>query len=249
MLPEIHHPKTDVQILSGGNKVKIRPMTLREEKTLMMAKEAAADEGNEEEILQAIVQIVDACTDFVKEVKAEDLPMFDIEWLYLKIRSISVSDKVRLSFTEDYPEGHEKFGQDPKEHTFEIDLKEVKAREIKEDKSLIEVSSDISIKMKYPPVGITLTKEYQDASPEKQFDMLLGASVETIVTTDEMKPVNSIPQKELVEWLNNIPSGAFNKIQEFFADTPSIEHVIKYKDLSGKEQTITLSTLQDFFLY
>lgn len=236
-LPQIHHPESTVQLLSKpGVDVTIRPMTLRHEKTIMMAKES----GEDTDILRSIIQIVSECTSIPTPTV---LPLYDVEWLYLKIRSISVSETVKLTFTEELEDGEEKI------HRFEIDLKDVKGKTVDKNISNVIKIGDVALELAHPACQLYLVGDYAKANYQEKFDLLLRNSVKSITQGDESFPRETMDPKELDEWLGNLPLDALTKAQEFLGNTPSLYHEIKYEDAKGEEQVIVLSTLNDFFLF
>ena len=240
-LPIIDRPTYTFKIPSTGNNCRFRSMTIKEEKILLVAKE---DQDNNE-ILNAIVQIVKNCC-MDNDVVIEKLPLFDIEYLFLKIRSVSVSNIAKMSFTESWDED----GQTKtKTHDFEIDLSSIEMQsEVKDEDKLIKVNELVGIELQFPPVMMNLSKEYQEAQTEAALmDILIRNSIKSIYDGDSK--ITDFTKDELQTFIDSLPSAFFEQITSFFEKQPSLFHELKYTDHTGDEQKIELRTLTDFFTF
>lgn len=234
-LPVLTQPEFTGVFPSSDEDFKYSPMTIAQEKILLIAKEA--DDAND--VLDAIVQIVGQCTK--GKFKVSSLPLCDIEWAYLKIRAASVSNIAKLSFTE---EGV------TKPHEFEVDLDKVNMTKSKLKSKLIDIAPGVSLKMRYTPISVYTSKVYRDLEKTAdQFDMIMLASIDQIIDGDEITVAANEDQTKLAEWFATIPSRSYEDIEKFFADAPKLHHEITYKDKDDKEQKIELSTLNDFFTF
>ena len=83
-LPKLASAKYELTLPSTGEKVEYRPFLVKEEKILMIAQAT----GKQEDILRSIEQIIDECT--FKKLKVQTLPLFDLEYMFLQLRSKSV---------------------------------------------------------------------------------------------------------------------------------------------------------------
>ena len=93
-LPKVSTPTFDVVLPSNGKKIKYRPFLVREEKILIMALESE----DMKQITNAVVQILSACI-LTRGVKVQKLATFDIEYLFLNIRSKSVGESITVNVT------------------------------------------------------------------------------------------------------------------------------------------------------
>ena len=82
-LPKLSVPRYKLKLPSDGRTVSYRPFLVKEEKLLLIATET----GEESEIVTAIKNIIKECTDIAN---VEKLSTFDIEYLFLQIRTKSV---------------------------------------------------------------------------------------------------------------------------------------------------------------
>ena len=137
-LPKLNEsPQYEMIVPSTGKKVKFRPYLVREEKILLMASES----GDINQIMNAVINTVTACID--EDIQKDSLTTFDLEYLFIKIRSKSVGEKVSITLN---------CSECGEPHPSDIDLEEVKCSKAKKT-SLIKIDDKISIEMKYPSYG------------------------------------------------------------------------------------------------
>jgi hypothetical protein len=238
-LPVIAHPTYKLKIPSTKKEVPFRPMTVREEKILLLAKESAASE----EILMAVQQVVRNCA--TEELKLEELTIFDLEYLFLKIRARSINNLVKL-FYEDQEDGN-------KVHQFEVDLDKVEVSFPASVPNVIPLTNDIFITMKYPPASLYNDKSLLSVPPGTDqdrveldfFTLLAKKCVKEIIQGDKI--YNNFTPEELDTFFDNLTVKCKNEIQKFFLSAPHLEHVVVYKNSKGEDRKITLTTLEDFF--
>lgn len=243
-LPIIDTPTYNIKVPSTQQNARFRSMTIKEEKVLLVAKESQDDS----DILNAVIQIVKNCS-LDNDLKIDKLPMFDIEYLFLKLRSVSVSNIAKMSFTEtwtDLPTNQEK----TKIHDFEVNLDEVEMKipEIEKEDYLIKINEDIGIELQFPPITMNLSKEYQEAETEAQImDILLKNSVKSIYDGDNK--ITDFTREELQRFIDSLPSSFFDKVTAFFEKQPSLFHELTYTTHNGETQKIELRSLSDFFTF
>lgn len=234
-LPKISTPTYDVSIPYSNRKIKYRPMTVKEEKILLMAKQS--EERIEQ--LSSIKQVVQNCI-ITEKVNVENIAFFETEYLFLKIRGVSVSNKTTAIFKDN---------QDEKQYTFNIDLDKVTLKAPSESPNTIDLGDGISITLFYPPTSIFTSSGIDTMGEDKAFESILMKCVDKIYQGEEIFSTKDSTPEELVEFINSIPSKAFEKIQEFFNSIPTLFYEIKYTNSMGTERTITLTTLDDFFTF
>ena len=89
-LPKISVPKYKMKLPSDGRTVNFRPFLVKEEKILLLATES----GDQNTIVAAIKDIIKDCTDITD---VEKLATFDIEFVFLQIRTKSVGESVDVN--------------------------------------------------------------------------------------------------------------------------------------------------------
>lgn len=234
-LPKIQYAMYDITIPSTQKKVKFRPMLVKEEKILLMAKqsEERADQ------LNAIKQVVNnCCTDLA--VYIEELTYFDLEYIFLKIREQSVSNIVKVSYRDN---------EDDKVYDFEIDISKIEVDMSNAKSPTIELGDDISIVLSYPSVKTFTAKEFFDLKQEEVFDYLLANCITKVFQEDKLYDIKSSSKQEIKEFIESIPSKQYEKIQEFFENVPNLYYKIEYRNEKGTDRKIELKSLEDFFTF
>jgi len=261
-LPVIETPTFTVELPSSQDKthVQMRNMKVKEEKILLMAKQ-----GNDPmEILAAIKQVVNNCI-VGEDVNVNNIALFDLEYLFLKLRAQSVSDIAEVAYLDneevaDHIKTNTKEGEEPTEatidlarkratRTFKIDLKKVKVQFPQESDRRVPINDKTGIVLKYPPAELYGDKEFIESKPEDVLDMLISKSIDYIYDGEETINMKDGDLEEIKEWLDNLDIQTHNKLVEFFSELPHLYYEIKYKNKLGSERKIELTTLNDFFQF
>ena len=232
-LPKINTPMFDFVIPSSKKKIKIRPMLVKEEKILLMAKES----GENGDILNAIKQVVNNCI-IDSDIDIDKFPIFDLEYLFIKIRSISVSNTTKVSYRDN---------EDDKIYDFEVDLDKIQIVFPESIEKRIMISDDTGIALKYPDASLYSDNIFINNSETEVFEMMALNCIEKIFSGDEIYSPKDYTKEELMEFLENMDINSFNKFREFTNNLPKMEYVIKYNNALGNERKIVLSSLNDFF--
>ena len=172
-LPKIDTPRFNGTIASSGNEVTFRPFKVKEEKILMMASEG----GEYKDMVNACAQIVSNC---VEELNAYELPIFDLQDLFIQIRSKSDGALANFKLT---------CGNCEKSIPYEMDLTEFKITGL-EDRpdNVIQVSEDMVVKLRYPNAAMaSVIDELDDA-------VLVAKCIEHIVDGEETINVEEEPR-------------------------------------------------------
>ncbi len=229
-LPQLNTPTYELEVPSTGVKISYRPFLIKEQKVLMIAQE----QGGERALLKAVGNIIKDCTMGTIE-NPEDLPTFDMEYLFLKIRGKSVGDKVELNLL---------CPDDEKTRVLtEIDLNEIKI-EKGESTNTIQLSDEIGITMKYPTVKDLINFGNEKSTVKMTFDIVQSCTVNIFDANDVYEDFS---RKELQDFFDQLNTEQFDKIQKFFDEMPKLRHTIKVKNPNtGVESDIVLEGLQSF---
>ncbi len=232
-LPKISHPMFDVIIPSTKKKVKIRPMLVKEEKILLMAK--TTDDNNA--VLSAVKQVVNNCI-VDGDIDVDRLSTFDVEFLFVRIRAISVSNISKVSYRDN---------ADQKIYDFEVDLDKVEVIFPDKVEKTIKISDSTGITMKYPEAAIYSDEEFLDSAPEDFVDNLILRCIDKVYDGDEMYDVKMFSKKDIQEFVDQLEINVYDKMREFFTNLPKLHYKIEYKNAKGNDREIILSSLNDFF--
>ena len=226
-LPKIDTPRFNGTIASSGNEVTFRPFKVKEEKILMMASEG----GEYKDMVNACAQIVSNC---VEELNAYELPIFDLQDLFIQIRSKSDGALANFKLT---------CGNCEKSIPYEMDLTEFKITGL-EDRpdNVIQVSEDMVVKLRYPNAAMaSVIDELDDA-------VLVAKCIEHIVDGEETINVEEEPIEDVVEFVEDLPIDTFDKIKKFFENMPMMEHIVEYKCPECEhENRISINGYEHFF--
>lgn len=236
-LPEIKHPIFKMKVPSTKKELRYRPYTVKEEKLLLTSKMS----DNIEEVTETLKQVIKNCV--LDEIDVDKLAMFDIEYLFINLRKVSVSDRVEL-FVE----------HNNKKIPFEVDLNNVHVHFPKNHSNIITINDSVSIKMRYPNMKQMLKLEdvagSEDTSLIKVDDYIFDMFVECIESVmDQDKVYSDFSKDELTSFVLSLPSDNNRKIAEFFNTMPSLEHTVTVKLPNGENTEVKLKGLKDFFIF
>ena len=236
-LPKISTAEYELKLPSNGKTIKYRPFLVREEKILILALESE----NQKQITTAVRQVIKECV-LTKGIKVDQLPSFDIEYLFLNIRGKSVGESIELMVT---------CGDDGKTEvpvTVLIDDIEVSTND--EHETDIELSDGYSVKMKYPSLNQFIETNFNqddEDAVEKSFEMI-ATSIDMVYNDKDMFAASECTKKELKEWVESLTSAQFQKIEKFFETMPKLTHTLEVVNPNTKKKnTIVLEGLTDFF--
>ena len=232
-LPNIVTPEFVTTLPSTKQQIKFRPFLVKEEKVLLMAQEGK----DQSEITTAVVNILQAC--IKDEIDVNSLPLFDIEWLFLQLRSKSVSEVIELRFkhTEKEDCNHS--------NDIEINIEDIKVQYDKEHSNKIPLENGIGLEMYYPSLGVAAAFSKTEFTVDDVFEMIVD-SVKTVY--DAEKVYNDFTRDELVKFLENLNQSHLEKFMKFFETMPKVKHTVKFKcQKCGEELSYDLEGLMDFF--
>ena len=231
-LPVINTPTYELTVPSTKDTLVYRPFLVKEEKILLMAME----EESETQLNRALKQVVNNCT--FQKVKVDKLPLFDLEYIFLRIRAKSVGEVAKLQILcEDDGETYV---------PVEIDLESIEVEFQEGHNPKIELTDDIGIIMGYP------TFEFLDFNIEatdvnKLFD-IIASSINQIYEGDIVYEKVDFNKKELKTFLESLTSEQFKKLQEFFETMPRLRHTLEIENPKTKvTNTVVLEGLNAFF--
>tara|TARA_B000000609_G_C24151526_1_gene337674 strand:+ start:471 stop:1205 length:735 start_codon:yes stop_codon:yes gene_type:complete len=235
-LPKIDIPTYELTLPSVDQQVKYRPFLVKEEKLLMMALES----GEDADMKNATIDLVNSCT--FGKLKADELPLFDVEYLFLNIRAKSVGEVAKFQVI--CPD--DKLTLVP----VDIDLTEVNVQvdDKHNNNILLDESRNLGIVMRYPTLKLVPMGIDKNMNADKIFNLMVSC-IDHIYEGDKVYPAKDSSKSELVEFFNNLNSAQFQLIKTFFDEMPKLRHTIKVTNpKTKKESEITFSGLQDFFV-
>ena len=235
-LPKIATPTYELELPSTGKSVKYRPFLVKEEKVLVIALES---EDNKQ-ITNAIKAVLKSCI-LSKGIKVENLPTFDIEYLFLNIRGKSVGEELEVNII--CPDDEET--QVP----VTINLDEIEIQRNDNHSNKIKVDDSIMMEMKYPSLDqfIKNNFDFNDNVMDQSFD-LIATCIDKIYTEDEVWASADCTKKEMKDFLEQMNSTQFKEIESFFDTMPKLSHTLNVTNPKTKvESEVVLEGLASFF--
>ena len=233
-LPKIDHPIHNIEVPSLKKSFKFRPFLVKEEKLLLMAKESGVDS----DVLGAIKQIINNCL-LETTLNVNKMTIFDLEYVFLRLRSISVDNKVKVSYKD---------AEDQKVYDFEINLDDVKVEFPKKSNNNIKITAKSGLTMKYPSASLYEDKEFLSLEKDYLFELIVRC-IDTIYYEEEVYPAKDYKKQYLSEYLENLDIKTFQQIQDFLINAPKMVYKIKYKNSLDHDREIVLNSLNDFFTW
>ncbi len=229
-LPVIDSPIFEVKLVSIEEPVKFRPFTVKEEKIFLIAEES----NDDRDILNAIRQVITNCC--ITKVDVNKLPLFDIEYLFLQLRSKSVNNISILRYRDK---------EDNTVREFEVDLDTIKPVIQPDHSRTIKLSDTVTVSFNYPTIEDMnrIKTNSDDAAIE-----LVASCIDSILEGDEIYVGDNFPLEERIEFINNLNTKSFEKILGVFVETmPRITHTLTYTNKNGNLREIVLDGYRSFF--
>ena len=219
-LPVINTPTYELEIPSTKEKLVYRPFLVKEEKILLIAQE----DGGEATIARAMKQIVHNCT--FDNLDVDNMPLFDLEYLFLQIRSKSVGEVAKISV----------LCQDDKKTYVEVEipLDEVKVTFPKKHTNKIELTEDVGVVMSYPTLSVM--EQGINLDDVQGIFKMIGHCIHLIYQGEELHQKGDFTQKELDTFLESLTSEQFQKLQTFFETMPKLSHKIEVTNPKTKKK-------------
>jgi len=234
-LPKIDQPLFNLTIPSTKEQIRVRPFLVKDEKILLIALES----NDQIQILTAIQQIVQNCIQ--GDVDVTNLPTFDLEYLFVRLRNISVGNVVKLSFLDDsVSDGGEQIN-------YELDLEDVNVIFPDEPNNIIDIDDTYKLQMKYPSFTTISKIGSADMNTDNSFKFITEC-IDKLFTNEEVWVLSDSTTTEKTTFLEGLSVETFKKINQFFEDAPKLKHTIKYQTRNGIKER-TLQGLTDFFMY
>ena len=229
-LPKLETPVHSLTLPSSGEQIKFRPFLVKEQKLLILAEEGK----NQDELYDTLKTIIDGCT--FNKLPIKSLPMFDIEYLFLKVRAKSVGSKINVTLI--CPDDEET--QAP----VDIDIDEVEVQIDEQHTNIIEVNDDIKLVMQYPILEDM--KLLKDSSTMELFK-IINKCVKELHHGEKIYNGPDMTEKDLNDFFESMSSEQFDKVNEFFETMPRLRHITKITNPKTKiESEIVIEGLESF---
>jgi hypothetical protein len=224
------YPTYELTIPSTGQKVRFRPYLSKEEKILLIAKE-----GSLADVIYAVKQVIANC--IIDKIDLDSLAAFDIDYIFIKLYSKSVNNIITVPYIDN---------EDKQVHKHDIDLDKVVVEVNPNHNKTIKITDETGVIMKYP--GTTLSDDFKTA--QNKADILFAIikmCLDKVYDEEEIYNFSDYSSEDINEFLETLPVGTLNKMEQFLETMPQLKYVVNYKNKLGNERKIVLSKLSDFF--
>jgi hypothetical protein len=237
-LPMNSTPIYNLVVPSTKKPVTFRPFLVKDQKALLVAQQS----DDQKIMIDTLKEVITSC---VKDpIDIDKLAIFDIEYIFTQLRSKSVGETVDivLSCDEDHGADNEKAKV---HHT--IDLSQISVHEKDGHTNKIPLFGEVGVVMKYPNIDDVKTLQGDKTSAEDTFK-LIASSIDFIYDEDQVYHSKDQTEKEIMDFINNLTSEQFGKIQTFFDTMPKLSHSISYScPVCNKAHVLNLEGMQSFF--
>lgn len=246
MLPQLEYPLFTELIPSSKKKVSLRPMLVKEEKILLMAKES----NDTNAIVMAIKQIVNNC--IVDKIDVNKLAIFDLDYLFVKLRANSMDSKVLLSYVDEDDDPVQKGDKmELPTYNFSVDLNEVTVKFPDEKISnIIQIDKDEGLKLKYPEVSVYDSPRMASAkTAEVIVEEMVAATFDSYFKGNKSYPFKDESRASIDKFIDQLSLDTYKKVVDYFNNIPKLHYEVKFTNSKGQERTNTLDKLTDFFTF
>ena len=231
-LPKLNAPTYELVLPSTGEKIKFRPFIVREQKTLLIAQES----NDESVIADAIGQIVKSCT--FNKIDPKTSPLFDIEFLFLRIRGKSVGETANVVLT--CPD------DEKTEVKLKINIEDINVHMTADHTNEIQLNDEIKLYMRYPVLADMRDSVLDGSLTDKVFD-IMNTCIEKIEWGEKIYHRTDITKKELDDFIDSMNNEMLDNVIYFFDTSPKLRHVVQITNpKTNVKSEVSLEGLQSF---
>ena len=230
-LPKLETKTYTLTLPSTGKDIQYRPFLVKEQKTLLIAQESE----DEKEIMNAVAALIETCT--FGKIDVHKCPLFDAEYIFLRVRGKSVGDKVDLVAT--CPDDKET------KVNFTLDLNDIQVQMTDDHTNTVEINDEVKMVFNYPILSST-TAYAKDQRADIMFDVVRDCVSEIHFGEDIYNKVD-MSKKDLDDFIESLDTEQFTKVLNFFETMPKLRHVVEVENPKTKVKSeILLEGLQNF---
>jgi len=236
-LPTLSVPSYELALPSTGKTIKYRPFLVKEEKILLLAMESE----DPKEIESAVKDTLKNCI-LSRGIKIDNLASFDLEYIFLKIRSVSAGEDIKMRVTC--------IDDGVTQVTVDINIDDVQVQKPEGHTNKIILQDDVGMIMKYPGIDqfIQITLLNKDLTTTDELFVLIAKCVDQIFQGEEVWDAADMKLDQIITFLDGMTQQQFEKVQQFFETMPVLKHELEVTNPNtGVTSTYTLEGLQSFF--
>ena len=233
-LPKLGVPQYELSLPSTGKTVKYRPFLVKEEKVLLLAMESQ----EEKQVIDAVKNVLKSCV--ISRIKVDQLPSFDLEYLFLKIRAAAIGEVIEMTVTcTDDGETNA---------TASINIEVEVTKEEGHDRKIM-LTDTTGILMKYPSMDRFIESQFLNKGIDADHIFsFIAEHIEQIFDEEEVYDSSTTSKKEFREFVESLTTKQFESIQKFYETMPRLSHTFTVVNPNtGNECEYTIEGLQSFF--
>lgn len=239
-LPKIQTPVFETKLLSNGKVIEYRQFLVKEQKILLIASESK----EEKDTVKAVKQVLNNCI-ITPDIDVDNLPIFDIEYLFLQLRARSVGETAKLKYKCNNTVGENKELCGNVVKIF-VNLLEINPTFDKDHSNDIKLSDKLGIVMKYPTFNMV-----EKLNIKSEVDMLnvISVLIDYIYDEDQIYYAKDSTKEELDEFVDGMSEDDTAKIRKFFNTMPKIQKDVEFKcKACGYTEVMHLEGIQSFLV-
>jgi ribosomal protein L44E len=235
-LPLNSTPVYQLTIPSTEKTVKFRPFLVKEEKSLLLAQQS--EDPNV--MINTLQDVIKSC--IKDDIDVGKLAIFDLEYIFTQIRAKSVGEEVELVFKCQHCD------DEKAKVKVKIDLTKLEVSRDAEHTNKIPLFGSVGVVLKYPNINLIRKLESISSNSVDDVFQIITECMDYIYDENEIYHASEQTDKELKEFLNNLTTEQFGRIQKFFDSMPKLTKDIEYTcPVCSSHNEATLSGIQSFF--
>ena len=243
MLPKIDVPTHEVKLISTGKPVRFRPFLVKEQKLFLMANE----QTDAKEAINTIRQVLKNC--MLDDIDIDNLPTFDLEYLFMNLRARSVEEVVNLKYkcNNKVPDENGEEKQCTGIVEFDINILDIEPTIHENHTNKIQITEDVGVCMKYPT--FEMVQQYETLDENQIMSKVLIDCIDYVYDKEQVYHAKDTPKEELENFVDSLQQKDVEKFRAFFDTVPEIKKDVSFDCPKCKyHEDITIKGIQNFFV-
>jgi hypothetical protein len=242
MLPKLDVPIYEVTLISTGKPIRFRPFLVKEQKLFLMASESE----DQKEVVSVIRQVLKNC--ILDEIDIDQLPTFDLEWLFMNLRARSVQEVVDLRYKCNATVKNENGEEEQCKGivNFQINILEITPTKHENHTNKIQITENLGVCLKYPTFD--MIQKYENTESAEVMIKILADCIDYVYDKENVYYAKDSTKEEIESFVDNMQQKDLEKLKVFFDTIPEIKKEVHFKcPKCNNEDDITLKGMQNFF--
>jgi len=243
ILPKLDTPTYELNLISTGKPVRYRPFLVKEQKMFLMS----AESEDIKELITTIRNVLKNC--LLDEVDVDNLPSFDLEYLFMNLRARSVEEVVNLKYKCNNNVKNEEGEEKKCNHIveFDVNILEIEPTTYDNHTDKIQINEKVGIRLKYPT--FEMFQKYDNLDQSEAMLQVLVDCIDYIYDEEQMYYSKDSTRKELEEFIDNLQQKDLEKFKDFFNTMPELKKDLNFDcPKCEHKETITVKGMQNFFV-